>query len=225
MHPMRPERDVKSREAILDGLGRAAEVPSHLAAAFDGPYLAAARALAARLDAEKRPFVTPAAGSPQEGSFPAPLQENSSTQYGPFTREAADFLGKIWASPYTLAGAAYGGLGHLYGLSRGTHPKISLGHNAIQFSNNPFVNSNAAFTLGNTILYGDNFPPDKDGAYGDRSVNNGKHEEGHTYQYQALGPLFGPAYMLAGGFSGPQGNPFERAAQNYGASRGSWWPW
>jgi hypothetical protein len=47
----------------------------------------------------------------------------------------------------------------------------------------------------------------------------------HTYQYQALGPFYGLAYLLSGGFSGPSGNPYEQAAQNYGSGKGSWWPW
>jgi hypothetical protein len=136
-----------------------------------------------------------------------------------------DVLGKIWAFPYTVVGVAYGGLGHLYGLVRRTNPKICLGNNAIQFLDNPFVNSDAAFTLGNTILYGRNSPPWKEGAYGDQMVNVGTHEKAHTYQYQVLGPIFGIAYMLAGGFCGPSRNAFERAAQGYGAGRASWWPW
>ena len=53
----------------------------------------------------------------------------------------------------------------------------------------------------------------------------GLHEKAHTLQYQVLGPLYGPIYLLNGGFSGPGGNSFEQAAQDYGSGRGSWWPW
>jgi len=155
-------------------------------------------------------------------------QPNSATAFDP----RLDLLGKVWASPYTALGLAYGGLGHLYGLATGQHPEISFGNDAVQFINNPFVNKTSAFTLGNAILYGAEQPPERPGAYGDLSVKNvGKHEQAHTYQYQALGPLFGPAYMLAGGFSGPTdpsgrpGNVFEDAAQRYGSGQGSWWPW
>jgi hypothetical protein len=128
-------------------------------------------------------------------------------------------------------GAAYGGLGHLYGLATGKHPEINFGNNAIQFINNPFVNQHSALTLGNSILYGEESPPTKNYAYGDPNVNIGKHEQAHTYQYQALGPLFAPTYMAAGGFpdparrSGKLGNALEDAAQRYGGGQGSWWPW
>ena len=57
------------------------------------------------------------------------------------------------------------------------------------------------------------------------NVTFGPHEEGHTYQAQALGPFYAPAYLLGGGFSGLEGNVFEKAAQRYGGGRGSWWPW
>jgi len=47
------------------------------------------------------------------------------------------------------------------------------------------------------------------------------HEEAHTYQYQVLGPMFLPAYALAGGISAS--NPFELAANRY-ALGGSFFP-
>jgi hypothetical protein len=164
----------------------------------------------------------------QASSRAGTLQSNAPAPFDP----RLDLLGKIWASPYTLLGAAYGGLGHVYGLATGKHPEINLGNNAVQFINNPFVNKNSAVTLGNTILYGQGNPPTRNGAYEDPNVNSGKHEEGHTYQYQTLGPLFLPAYMVAGGVptgpadaSGKLGNVFEDAAQRYGSGQGSWWPW
>jgi len=58
--------------------------------------------------------------------------------------------------------------------------------------------------------------PFRMGAYNDPSVNIGSHEEAHTYQYQQYGIAFLPAYMASGGFSGPEGNHFEREAQDYG---------
>ena len=165
-------------------------------------------------------------GSPMFGSK---AQASPPARFDP----RLDVLGKIWASPYTLLGAAYGGFGHLYGIATGRRPQISFGNNAIQFINNPFVNRRSAFTLGNAILYGAEQSPETPGAYGNLQVKNvGEHEKAHTYQYQTLGPFFGPAYMLAGGFSGPtnpsattRGNPFEDAAQRYGSGQGSWWPW
>lgn len=138
---------------------------------------------------------------------------------------AGQALGKIWSLPNTLVGLAYGGIGHVAGLMMGTNPQISFGNNAIQFVNNPFIRANEALTLGNVIMYGRNSPPSEYGAYGDPTVNVGLHERAHTYQAQVLGPLFGPVYMLTGGFSGPPRNPFERAAQEHGSGRGGWWPW
>jgi hypothetical protein len=137
---------------------------------------------------------------------------------------ALDIAGKIWAMPNTTAGITYGALGTIAGLLAGTRPKVNLGHNAVQFLNNPLVDRTRAFTLGNAILYGRNVDPERTPAYGDPNVTFGPHEEGHTYQAQILGPLYAPAYLLGGGFSGLPGNIFERAAQRYGGGRGSWWP-
>ena len=138
---------------------------------------------------------------------------------------ALDASGKVWALPYTCLGVAYGLLGHAYGLPRSKDPGVSLGNNAIQFTGNPFVRRNAAFTLGNVIVFGAGSGPSMNGCYGDSAVNVGRHEQAHTLQYQALGLFFPPAYILAGGFSVPAGNAFERAAQLYATGQGSWWPW
>ncbi len=142
-----------------------------------------------------------------------------------------DLLGKIWASPYTLIGIAYGVLGYGSGWLAfclgwlHAQPRIRPGNNAIQFLNNPLTIPFAAITLGNTISYGRGLGPEHQGAYGDASVNLGRHEEAHTLQYQLLGPLFIPVYFLCGGISGPDRNPLEKAAQNFGRGSGSWWPW
>jgi hypothetical protein len=54
----------------------------------------------------------------------------------------------------------------------------------------------------------------------------GNHEEGHTYQAQALGPLFFPAYIAAGMSYGRSMNPvnglnpFELSADNFGKGLG-----
>ena len=74
-------------------------------------------------------------------------------------------------------------------------------------------------------MYGRDVDPEYSKAYGDPLVTFGPHEEGHTYQAQALGPFYAPAYLLGGGFSGLEGNVFEKAAQRYGGGKGSWWPW
>ena len=86
-----------------------------------------------------------------------------------------------------------------------------------------FTLKDTAITVGNTISYGRGSNPSGFGAYGDSTVEIGRHEQAHTYQYQVLGPLFLPTYFLRGGISGPTGNPFEHAAQEYGSGRGGWW--
>jgi len=135
---------------------------------------------------------------------------------------ALNVVGKVWASAYTVAGLAYGGAGYIYGKIMGIDPSISFGHNAIQFINNPFINEHEALTLGNSIIYGLNTGPNTDKSYGESGVLYGPHEEGHTYQYEALGPFYPIAYAIGGGFIG-LANPLEQAAQNY-AKGGSWWP-
>ncbi len=138
-----------------------------------------------------------------------------------------DVAGKIWNLPNTAIGAVLGGVGHVTGeigqafgfWSR--EPTISFGNNAIQFENIPF--GNGALTLGNTIIYGGGLSPSDVGHwYGDsRVLNLGRHEMGHTYQSQAFGPFYIPAYLLRGGISAS--NPFERGANNY-SNGGDWWP-
>jgi hypothetical protein len=142
-----------------------------------------------------------------------------------------DALGKTWASPYTFIGLIYGLVGYAVGrlaFSLGWYsvqPRFNSGHNAVQFLNNPLTIPYAAITLGNTISYGKGTAPDHFGAYGDPTVNIGRHEEAHTWQYQLLGPFFIPIYFICGGIVGPQRNPLEYAAQNFGRGTGSWWPW
>jgi len=139
-----------------------------------------------------------------------------------------DVAGKIWNLPNTILGLAYGGMGSIVGgvgymMGKLPRPSVSLGHNAIQFLNNPLnVEDGSALTLGNAISYKRVSPQDL-GSYGDFSVQFGLHEEAHTYQSQVLGPLFLPVYFMRGGVSGPERNPFEKAAQDYGRGEGGWW--
>lgn len=135
-----------------------------------------------------------------------------------------DVLGKLWAAPYTLLGLAYGLAGHLLSRLRAVPARICFGNNAIQFINSICIARGAALTLGNVILYGQGADPGAGCAYGEACVNLGRHEQAHTLQYQLLGPLFLPVYFLLGGCAGPKRNPLERAAQNFGAGRGAWWP-
>lgn len=132
-----------------------------------------------------------------------------------------DLAGKAWNAPNTAIGLAYGLVGAGVGLVMGTHPGISIGNNAVQFTNNPLQPT--AMTLGNVIVYGTGkeFQP---GAVWPGNPNTiGSQEQQHTYQGQVLGPLYFPAHLVGGtiayinnpadgfinGWHGPQ-NPLER---------------
>ncbi|MGQ9426433.1 hypothetical protein ACXYTJ_10030 [Gilvimarinus sp. F26214L] len=140
-------------------------------------------------------------------------------------------VGKVWNLPNTVIGIAYGllgyGIGNIGFALRLTQcrPTWSLGHNAIQFHGNPLTVNRCAITIGNTVSYGGRLQPEHYGAFGDPTVNVGRHEEAHTRQSEILGILFLPAYLAAGGFTGPLRNRFERAAQDYGRGGTQWWPW
>ena len=90
---------------------------------------------------------------------------------------------------------------------------VHVANNAIQFWNVPGVN--AAFTLGNVQIYGAQNPgntnqyPSYTG-----NVDLGLHEEGHTFQAQALGSVIFPLAGVFGG--GPTAeNLLERGADAY----------
>lgn len=106
-------------------------------------------------------------------------------------------LGKLWASPNTVLGLAAAGTSYLAGKMAGTSPQFQLGNNAIQLLNSPLNIHNRAYTLGNVQVYGVNDGPDRYGySYTGAKVNTGRHEEGHTYQAQLLGPLYLPAEAI-----------------------------
>ncbi len=139
-----------------------------------------------------------------------------------------DALGKFWVLPYTCMGVLIGAPFLVTG------SRCEIAHNAIVFHRFPLVKR--AFALGNVIL----------SPYTDldrmvmtyecaararrrlplpavRTVHLGKHEEAHTWQYQLLGPLFLPVYLLT--LLLPAPTPFERAADNYAHRGEGWWPW
>ncbi len=114
---------------------------------------------------------------------------------------------------------------------------LSLGDsanvNAIVFNNFP-IGPGGAITIGNVIL---NTEPTLDVSVPTYAamaagppyapsdlVNLGSHESAHTNQYQVLGPLFLPAYLLAGG-AFTANSPFESAADNYARTGSGWLPW
>ena len=108
-------------------------------------------------------------------------------------------LGKIWASPTTAIGLALGGLGWAAG---GQAP--SFGNNAVEFRGNPLIAPfTPAVTIGNTICYASDNPT--------RATQD--HERQHTYQAEALGPLYLPAHIAsqAAGY----GYSFFDSSQSY----------
>ena len=127
-----------------------------------------------------------------------------------------DLAGKFWTSPNTLLGFAIGFTGLPFGA------RIRCANNAIQFLNYRW--GWGALALGNVVIYaGGTAPSDRCLLYDSTDrLSLCLHERAHTLQYQALGPLFLPAYFLAGGIRAT--NPFERAANEY-ARGGNWWPW
>ncbi len=89
-------------------------------------------------------------------------------------------------------GLGYGALGYGVGLLKGSRPGISLGHNAVQFTNNPFGGV-SAITLGNTSIY--NMDPNRIYPNGASAAD---HEAQHTYQGELLGPLYLPSNIAGG---------------------------
>jgi RHS repeat-associated protein len=131
----------------------------------------------------------------------------------------ANLAGEVWTSPNTVVGVLIGlaslGFGGQYA---GIH------NNAMQFTNVPW-GSGGALTIGNVQLYNNDTPGTLQPGYDGLGPlePTGLHEEGHTYQYQLLGPFFAPLYFLSGGLASAS-NPFEQAADYYSRG-GSWWPW
>lgn len=164
---------------------------------------------------------------------------NGLKSIGNALKPLGDVLGKIWNLPNTALGLSWGGVGlatesllapfRLAAKPFGYKGKIfdfriTVGNNAIQFHSHPLMVFGAV-SLGNTNHYGDILPAGRGltSPYtGNYIPDVAKHEEGHTYQSQLLGPLFLPVYFASGGISG--NNPFERMADNY-ALGGSWNPW
>ena len=108
-----------------------------------------------------------------------------------------DAAGKVWNLPNTVLGLGYGLAGHVAGelgrLRSGDqpNPRIQLGHNAVEFLNNP-AGGVSAITLGNTTTYNDDpyVVPHKPFYMA--------HEQAHTIQGQQLGPLYLPSNAAGG---------------------------
>ncbi len=154
-------------------------------------------------------------------------------------KNSLDVAQKVWASPNTILGLAYGGAGYLYSHIIGDgKAEITFGNNAVQFAHNPLGLGGAGLSLGNAIsyfdkeskgkvtirdenyntlsyrqneLYGQLTHPDYDNK---DKVNLGKHERKHTYQAEYLGPLYLATWLFSGGPS--SNNWMERQADEAG---------
>lgn len=136
----------------------------------------------------------------------------------------------------TLVGLVLGAIGLLLG------SRLRIEHNALVFHRYPF-GPGGALVLGNVILntlptldvrvptyavragidelFADEHSGDAEYAHG--LVWLADHERAHTYQYEALGVLFLPLYLLSGGVSAS--NRFEQAADRYAQTGAGWWPY
>jgi hypothetical protein len=76
---------------------------------------------------------------------PTPLRQPSFGERA--ADNALDLAGKIWNSPNTILGTAYGGLGYAAGLLGGTDPHIQFGHNGF-----PIIDASASLRTMSLIL-------------------------------------------------------------------------
>lgn len=136
-------------------------------------------------------------------------------------------LGKAWAFIYTAPGLLAGGADSLYKVISGEKTQVSTDYNAYGFGDS-FVGAIgdqlrlfSAITFGNTVHYnsetnfssiGWSYPRIGEEPY---PVDIGRHEEGHTYQYQYIGPAYPLFYYLNG--PGDGHNFLEKGADEYGA--------
>ncbi len=79
--------------------------------------------------------------------------------------------------------------------------------------------------MGNVVFNpGPDAKTDTTRSYDHRNVEKvGEHEEGHTYQYQLLGPLFFLVYLFSGGAFTVK-SPFEQAADRFATTGKGWVP-
>lgn len=124
------------------------------------------------------------------GALASPVGEAARDRIAENARLLGDLAGKAWNAPNTILGLAYGTLGHLAGQVNRFRPgrpvpRIRVGHNAVEFLNNP-AGGIGAITIGNTITYSDD-PYER----GDERYM--AHERAHTIQGQQLGPLYLPS--------------------------------
>jgi hypothetical protein len=128
------------------------------------------------------------------------------------------FLKYLWASPNTLVGLAWALLARVTGGGGAVHTGVVEAHGGWVtplLKRLPFVKGGAAaITIGHVVLA-------QNQAQLDRTRS---HERVHVKQYERWGPLFTPAYVLAGLWQWAHGkdpyrdNPFEVEAYDKAGS-------
>ena len=108
-------------------------------------------------------------------------------------QSSGSLLGKVWNLPNTV-------IGLLYGAVVAPFSDVSLGNNAIQFSNVRLQSGLGDITLGNVIFYSPTMGATVPTWY-DQSHTYADHESQHTYQGEFLGPFYLPANILGMGYS------------------------
>lgn len=133
--------------------------------------------------------------------------------------------GVVWALPNTVLGLVAGAVS----LPFGAHARWRPDDLALVFHRFPW-GPGGAMTLGNVILHtGEDLATacftyaHRAGECEEAAILLSDHERAHVLQAMALGPLFLPLYLLAGGISAR--NRFERAADRYAKTGRGWWPW
>ena len=85
--------------------------------------------------------------------------------------------------------------------------KATIGNNAIQFQDHPYMPTGSAVTLGNVIVYALGAGPDK--AYPNGPM--GAHERAHTLQGEILGLLYLPLHLASQAYSYARTGTYDRA--------------
>ena len=123
------------------------------------------------------------------------------------------------AGPLTnLIGEKFADAAYAAGKIAGTNPQIQPAPNGIRVTNSPINIGNRAVTLGNFEIFTTlQTPTGGQISYTHVFVNNGRHEDGHTYQATALGDLYLPVEAIFSGLFGDK-NPLETDADRHALS-------
>jgi hypothetical protein len=127
-----------------------------------------------------------------------------------YRRAAPEVFGKVLNWQNTALGLTVGAIGHMTGLATGTKPGISIGGNAIRFTNNP-AGGVSAVTLGNATIYS-RHPESQPGYRQKNGVTVQEHERQHTLQGQMLGPMYIPSNIAGGLYALSKGQDWHGEA-------------